>query len=139
MPPCDDVQLPSLCLPALNHDCIHFTRSMPSYMPAKLNDGNSGCIIMRPLAQLEFCHYVYGGPLTRRRNRPGIRVRKNDVYYGTVRKGTIQCDPSGRINARVLNNHRQKAIAAANRLFGLGVTSAPCENKDNSSNSCDYM
>ena len=39
---------PSVCLPVVNENSVHFARSTPSYLTAKANDGVSGYISMRP-------------------------------------------------------------------------------------------
>ena len=91
--------------------------SVPCYVPARLNDGKSGFVDMRPLTQLTDSHAVFGGPLTHRLNRNGIRVRNQNVRYGTVLNGSVSCDKHGRINARRLNNDSCRAAAAARKLY----------------------
>lgn len=111
------IKSPSACSPVAEERSVHFARSTPSYIPVKRSDGVSGNIVMPPLKQLDFHHSVFGGAVTRKRNRYGIRVRNTEVRYGIVCNGTVSCDSKGRINARKLNNDSSLAVAAAKKLF----------------------
>lgn len=111
------IRLPPACFASLKQNSVHFARSTLSHLPVQLNGGKGGYVIMRPLSQLERCHFVAGGRLTRRRDRHGIRVRESDVRYGIVRDGTLSCDSNGCINARTLNNDSHRAVTIAKKLF----------------------
>ena len=113
----DKVKTPPACLLVKCQDRVRFEKSVPSYVPAELNGGRSGKVIMRPLHELVRSHAVYGGPMTHHTDRSGCRVRKHTPRRGTVLKGKVSCDPDGRINARILNNCSLKAVAAAKKLF----------------------
>ena len=52
------------CL-VLDDKTVHFERSVPSYIPAELNDGRGGYVLMRALQQLVRSHNAFGGPMTR--------------------------------------------------------------------------
>ena len=108
---------PPACLMVYHENMVHFARSVPSYVPAALNDGISGKVIMRPLDELTRSHAVIGGPMTHHMNRHGVRVRKHTPRRGIICKGKVSCDNDGRINALTLNNNSLQAIAAARKLF----------------------
>ena len=105
------------CLLVKTVDRVHFARSVPCYIPAELNGGGSGTVIMRSLHEHSSAQAVFGGPMTHHKDRTGRRVRRNPPRYGTVCKGKVSCDSDGRINARRLNNDSLQAIAIARKLF----------------------
>ena len=108
---------PPTCLLVKCEDRVRFEKSVPSYIPAELNGGRSGHVIMRPLHEPVRSHAVFGGPMTHHMDRYGSRVRKHKPRRGTVCQGKVSCDTDGRINARILNNGSLKAVAAAKNLF----------------------
>ena len=116
-PAADKEYTPPACLLVYNENIVHFERSVPCYIPAVLNDGESGKVSMRSLQELSNSHAVFGGTMTHHVNRYGVRVRRSTPRYGTVCKGSVSCDNDGRINARKLNNSSLQAIAAAKKLF----------------------
>ena len=105
------------CLLVKTVDKVHFARSVPCYIPAELNGGGSGTVIMRSLHEHSSAQAVFGGSMTMHRDRTGRRVRKHAPRFGTVCKGKVSCDKDGRINARRINNDSLQAIAAARKLF----------------------
>ena len=115
-PAADEDTLPA-CLLVYNANMVHFERSAPCYIPAVLNGGESGKVMMRPLQELSASHAVFGGPMTHHINRYGVRVRKHTPRRGIICKGKVSCDNDGRINARKLNNDSLHAIAAARKRF----------------------
>ena len=78
---------PPACLMVYHENMVHFVRSVPTYVPAALNGGISGKVIMRPLHELTRSHAVFGGPMTHHMNRHGVRVRKHTPRRGTSSKG----------------------------------------------------